>query len=326
MAKDKIKKRKYEFRRLEELNVIDNFLFHQMLSDKEDGEEFARILLQTFLGRHIRNVKIVPQKTILGIDTDRHGIRLDAYIEEVPDELDTNLADARIVSTVYDIEPNNTPEQRILPKRTRYYHGLVDTQFLDSGEGYDKLPNVVIIMILPYDPFGKNRMVYTVKNHCVEDPSIPYEDGAAKIFLYTNGSADNASQSLKDMLKYIQNSTNDNVTNQDIATIQQLAMKVKRKKEVGINYMKSWEYEKWVHDNAFKSGFEDGFEDGFDSGKKEGFEDGFDSGKKEGFDSGADKMSELIIRLREANREADIDKVIYDKEFREKLFLEFQLK
>lgn len=111
MAKEKKEKRKYEFRRLEDLNVIDNFLFHQMLSDKEDGEEFARILLQTFLGRHIRNVKIVPQKTIYGIDTDKHGIQLDAYIEEVADEVDHNLADARLVSTIYDIEPNNTPEE-----------------------------------------------------------------------------------------------------------------------------------------------------------------------------------------------------------------------
>jgi len=236
MAKEKKEKRRYEFRRLEDLNVIDNFLFHQMLSDKEDGEEFARILLQTFLGKHIRNVKIVPQKTILGVDTDKHGIRLDAYIEEVPDELDPNLADAR-------------------------------------------LPNVVIIMILPFDPFGRNRMVYTVKNLCVEDTSIPYEDGAVKIFLYTGGNADTTSQPLKDMLKYIQKSTDDNVTNQDIATIQQLATKVKRKKEVGINYMKSWEYEKWLQDKAFKNGYEDG--------KSDGFEEGFETGKSNGFTDGA---------------------------------------
>ena len=38
------------FRKLEDLNLIDNFLFQQMLS-QEDGEEFARILLSTILGR-----------------------------------------------------------------------------------------------------------------------------------------------------------------------------------------------------------------------------------------------------------------------------------
>lgn len=69
----------------------------------------------------------------------------------------------------------------------RYYHGLIDTQLLDSGIEYDKLPNVVIIIILPYDPFGKNRMVYTIQNQCVEDAAVPYNDGAKKIFLYTKG-------------------------------------------------------------------------------------------------------------------------------------------
>ncbi len=60
------KKRPYEFRKLADLNLIDNFLFQQLLSDEEYGPEFARILLQTFLGRQIRNVKNRrPAATIL---------------------------------------------------------------------------------------------------------------------------------------------------------------------------------------------------------------------------------------------------------------------
>ncbi len=49
----------------------------------------------------------------------------------------------------------------------------------------------------------------------------------------------NSSQELKDMLKYIEKSTDANVTNEDIASIQRIVNKVKQKKEVGINYMKS---------------------------------------------------------------------------------------
>lgn len=63
-------------RKLEELNLMDDFLFQEMLSQEDTGEEFARILLGTILGKPIRRVKIVPQRNILGIDTDRHGIRL----------------------------------------------------------------------------------------------------------------------------------------------------------------------------------------------------------------------------------------------------------
>jgi len=301
------------FRRLEDLNLIDNFLFQQMLMQEEDGEKFARILLSTILGKKIRNVKITSQKNILGIDTDKHGIRLDAYIEDVSDADNPDLADAEIIPDIYDIEPNNSYEKETLPKRTRYYHGLIDTQLLATGAGYDKLPNVIIIVILPYDPFDQNRMVYTIRNHCDEVPNLPYDDGARKIFLYTKGTQGNPSQSLKDMLKYIQESTKENVTNEDIASIEQLVNKVKHKKEVGINYMKSWE----VEEMARKQGYQDGFDEGFNNGFNNGFNDGFNDAAK--------KMNQLIIFLTEANRTDDILKAAKDSAYQNLLFKEFNL-
>lgn len=275
------------FRRLEELNLIDNFLFQQMLSQDKDGEEFARILLGTILGKNIRKVKITPQKNILGIDTNKHGIQLDAYIEDVSDELTGDLADAEVIRNLYDIEPNNTYERETLPKRTRYYHGLIDTQLLSSGTDYEKLPNVVIIVILPYDPFGKNRMVYTIQNRCMEEETLPYDDGAKKIFLYTKGTEGNPSQDLKDMLKYIQNTTDYNITNQNIASIHELVNKVKHKKEVSISYMKSWEVEQMARDE------------------------------------GRNRVNQLNIKLTEAGRTEDIIKAARDKEYQNALFEEF---
>lgn len=293
------------FRKLEDLNLIDNFLFQAVLSDKTEGEEFARILLSTILGKQIRNVRIVPQKNILGLDTDKHGIRLDAYIEDVSDELNSNLADVDLIPDVYDIEPNNSYEKPSLPKRIRYYHGLIDTQLLSTGVNYDKLPNMIIIVILPYDPFDKNRMIYTIRNQCTEDPSIPYDDGSRKIYLYTRGTEGNPSQALQDMLKYMENSTDDNVTNQNIASIQELVNKVKRKKEVGISYMKSWEMEELA--------------------RKQGYNDGFDSGFNDGFNDGQEKLNRLNLLLAEAGRTDDIIKAAGDKAYQQKLFEEFNL-
>ena len=297
MSQDKETAGIRQFRKLEELNLIDNFLFQEMLAQKEEGEEFARILLSTILEKNIRKVRIIPQKNIQGIDTDQHGIRLDAYIEDVSDELDAAAADAEVIPDIYDIEPNNTYEKESLPKRMRYYHGLIDTQFLRSGMDYGKLPNVVIIVILPYDPFGKDRMVYTIKNSCAEDLSVPYDDGARKIFLYTKGKKGNPSQRLSDMLKYIEKTTNNNVTNQDIESIQQLVERVKRKKEVGINYMKSWEVEKMVREESYA----------------------------EGYDNGQDRVNLLNARLSEAGRMDDIVKAAMDKAYQESLFKEFHL-
>lgn len=296
---------KHTFRKLEDLNLIDNFLFQEMLSQEEDGEAFARILLSTILGKTIRKVKITPQKNILGIDTNKHGIRLDAYIEDVSDEpadeSKSNLADAEVIRNLYDIEPNITYEKTSLPKRMRYYHGLIDTQLLSSGAGYETLPNVVIIVILPYDPFGLDRMVYTIQNQCMEDNTISYNDGAKKIFLYTKGTEGNPSKSLKNMLKYIEKTTDSNITNQDIAFIHNLVNKVKHKKEVGINYMKSWE----VEEMARKTGLQQGMQ--------------------EGLREGCNKVNQLNIKLSIAGRIDDILKAANDSKYQEQLFQEFEL-
>lgn len=240
-------------RRLEELNLIDDFLFQELVSREEDGEEFCRIVLSTILGRPVRKVKVIPQKNILGADTDKHGIRMDAYIEEVAEECKlegTAMLDAEVASDIYDIEPNNRYERQTLPKRMRYYHGLIDTQFLAADMKYDKLPNVVIITILPYDPFDRKRMVYTIQNQCSEDSTILYDDGARKIFLYTRGTEGNPSQELRDMLRYIEKTTDDNVTNQNIANVHKLVQKIKRDRKVGISYMKTWERENMARDEG----------------------------------------------------------------------------
>lgn len=65
MGQDKKIEGARQFRKLEELNLIDNFLFQEMLAQKEEGEEFARILLSTILDKNIRKVRIIPQKNIL---------------------------------------------------------------------------------------------------------------------------------------------------------------------------------------------------------------------------------------------------------------------
>ena len=69
----------------------------------------------------------------------------------------------------------------------RFYHAKIDAGSLASGEEYSGLRNVVVIFITTYDPFGLGRMVYTIKNGCVEVPEMPYDDGAQTIFLYTGG-------------------------------------------------------------------------------------------------------------------------------------------
>lgn len=53
------------------------------------------------------------------------------------------------------------------------------------------------------------------------------------------GTAESPGQPLTNMLKYIEETTASNVTNQDIASIHKLVTQVKLNREVGVNYMNS---------------------------------------------------------------------------------------
>ena len=107
------------------------------------------------------------------------------------------------------------------------------------------------------------------------------------------------------MLKYIENTTNKNVVNQDIASIPRLVDWVKRKKEVNISYMKSWEIEKMI--------------------RKEGYDEGYGEGHDEGYEECRDRVNLLITKLNEAGRLQDIVKAAGDKAYQESLFEELGL-
>ena len=44
-------------RKLEELDLLDNFLFQQLISRGEEGEDFCRSLLETILEKKICSLK-----------------------------------------------------------------------------------------------------------------------------------------------------------------------------------------------------------------------------------------------------------------------------
>ena len=206
------------------------------------------ISLKIIFQKDFGKLTVVPQKIYYGSDTDKHGARLDVYLEE--DLSDTNsLAKA----TVYDIEPDNNDTKKYiaaLPKRVRFYHAKIDGKSLKSGEDYHALKNVIIIMITPYDPFGLNRMVYTIKNTCMEEPNMPYEDGAKTLFLYTKGSKGTPPEELKQLLQYMEHTEATYAINAELKKIQKMVDIVKQDEEVSLEYMKIFEREAMLIDQG----------------------------------------------------------------------------
>ena len=95
------------------------------------------------------------------------------------------------------------------------------------------------------------------------------------------------------MLKYIEKSTAENITNQDIASVSELVNKVKKRNEVGINYMKSWEMEQMARDA--------------------------------GRDEMQEKLNQLTLLLSNADRMDDIIKAANNKDYQNALLKEFGL-
>ena len=170
---------------IEELTIVDDFMFGAVMSDSR----YCKPLLELALGVKIRKIEYPePQKAIKERYASK-SVRLDVYVED----------DA---GTVYDVEIQTT-DKKNLPRRTRYYQGMIDLRILEKGGDYKALRKSFVIFICTYDPFGQGRWVYTFENLCKEDTRIALDDGAAKVILNTKGRVGEINADLKALLRYM---------------------------------------------------------------------------------------------------------------------------
>jgi len=243
--------RNYVRKPLEEMNVIDDFLFTEMVTDEVRGPEVCRIILSRVLKREVGEISYEAQKVVPGTSESSHGIRLDVYIREARDPSEGNKSDIN----VYDVEPDNKSSKKIwLPRRSRYYGSLIDSKLLKTGIDYDKLPDLITIFILSYDPFDKGDMYYEAGTTLKTHSEIPYNDGVRRIFLYVNGklpeNATDDDKKLQDLLKYIGSSVSDNVVDEKIEKLDSIVKETKADKNVGVRYVKSWEWERDIREEV----------------------------------------------------------------------------
>ena len=239
-----------ERKKLEELNLLDDFLFNAMMTYPEMGEEFTRKILKLLFNKEFRNLKVIAQKSYGGLNTDLRGARLDVYVESD----DSAEIDAAEDTSIYDLEPDKNDKAKYVaafPQRIRFYHAIIDSRSLKSGEDFGKLKRVYVIFICNYDPFGYDRVKYTIRNMCVEEPEMPYDDGAQTTILYTKGTKDDdISEELRQFLNYMENTTQTNAVNDTLKDIQKMVDIVKRDGEVSLSYMKGFERDTMMYEKG----------------------------------------------------------------------------
>ena len=243
----------YSRKSLDELNVLDDFLINAIASDPEVGAPFCRTLLSVLLQKEIGQVRVIAQRSIPALSPNMRGIRMDVEVEEIDgtDQVQieesgsADLAKSGLYSpyicNVYDIEPHLRNDVN-LPKHNRFYQAKIDSRYLHSGDrDFDHLPNLYILTITNYDPFGYDYMMYTIQNRCIEVPDLDYRDGVQLIYFYTGGNKGGC-KAIHSMLKYLQTSTPNNATDSATRKVHGFVSRVKTQPEVRLEYMTFEDY------------------------------------------------------------------------------------
>ena len=129
-------------KKYEELDITDPFIFAKVMSEKE----LCKPLLENILNIKIRDIVYVDYEETIQMTVKSKGIRLDIYVED-----DNN--------TVFNLEMQTTTYKE-LPKRSRYYQGIIDLNMIEKGESYDILKESYVIFICTFD-FLKKEEVFT---------------------------------------------------------------------------------------------------------------------------------------------------------------------
>ena len=244
----------YKKRKLEDLNVLDDFMFSAAASDEEVGKEFCRTVLSVLLQKELGEIQITAQKTILPCTPEMRGIRMDVEVKEP-------LEDTLPSLNVYDVEPHLRKE-KYFPRHNRFYQAKIDSRYIRNGErNFGNLPNLFVLTITEYDPFGKDQMIYTVSNSCREEPGLKYDDGLVFYYFNTKGKKGGTPE-IRAMLKYMMESTEKNVVNEDIRNLHRCVERVKVLPEIREEFMRFEDVIAWEKEKSHEEGIEEGRKEG----------------------------------------------------------------
>lgn len=253
-------------KQLHELNLSDDFLFAKVMEDPE----VCRRILEKILGVEIRHVENLTLQKDISLDPSAKGVRLDVY-----------LADER--RTVYAVEMQTKKRQeQHIPKRSRYYQGVMDLDQLTKGTDYTGLGKNVVIFLCTFDSYQLGRWRYTFENRCLEEPSLPFGDETLKVVLNTKGSGEDLDREAAEFLKYVEHSTEDAAEEAEgslVKLVHRRVKAIKESKEREVEYMKLLERYKEEREEGYKEGLEDGLERGVEQGRLEMVMDLYNEGK-----------------------------------------------
>ncbi len=217
----------------EELQIKDDFMFSVIMRNPK----FCKPFLERVLGVKISRIEYPrPQETI-DLSAEAKSVRLDIYVEDAEE-------------TVYNIEMQ-AATNRNLPRRTRYYQGMIDLNILEKGKDYKDLKRSFVIFVCVFDLFGEGRHIYTFENRCIQNPELGLGDDAIKIILNTKGTMDDVTPELKRLLDFIDGKAPEDEFTRELDEAVQSARKNEK-----------WRLEYMTLQMHYQEKYEQGFDEG----------------------------------------------------------------
>ena len=240
---------------LQELTLFDRFLFNETMEIPEAHEAVLRIILGD------EKLKLLSQ-----VQTEKE-MQTAPWLRSI--RLDTFSMDQD--KTIYNTESQKRRNTDLI-KRSRFYQGVIDSSLLAPGtRSFNLLNDTCIIMITPFDLFGKGRYCYTFHPYCEEEPDLRLEDGAVRIFLNSHGTNRNeVSEELVALLEYMETMDADKIgdDSENLKKLHEYVEQIKASEEIGVKYMQKWEELEYEREDAREEGREDGREEGQIVGRK----------------------------------------------------------
>ena len=233
---------------LQDLTLLDRFLFAEVMEDTKTFENVLSIIL----GQDI-SIAGRPQTEHENRTSPlKRQVRLDVWAEDESD-------------AVYNVEAQKENTKN-LPHRSRFYQALIDSKLLLPGEvDFSNMKDCYSIIIAPFDLFGKGLYQYTFQMTCNETGQT-LDDGAVRIFFNTHGKNPEAiSPELRELLYYMEHTTeNISCSTPRLQEIQSHVNIVKSSEEIGVKYMQEWEEKILEKRKARAEGLAEGLAEGED--------------------------------------------------------------
>ena len=260
--------------------IGNTFLFGKVMTSNPN---LLLELLQYSLPEfYIQQIENAEKEADVKLSIDAHGVRLDV--------ITTDDQGRRI-----DVEMQMRDEKNI-PRRMRYYEGSIDQTTLEKGQNYNRLGDVVILFITPFDPFDAHGYYkYTFRNTCQEDKELVLDDGVTKVVLNAAGHKGEITPELKEFLQLV-------AGNVDPTSYAEGSFADRVQRQVHIARRNArWRKEYMDWEMTLRNEREKGREEGLKEGREEGLKEGREEGLKEG------RMEERA-KTEEQRRRADTEK------------------